>query len=203
MGKEDQIILGLPKAVLFPVNFMEFQGFRGDPSIDYERIILTRGQWYRRGDIEQNPAIKHVIPYCPVVDEHGRVFLYQRSSKGGEGRLHGNYSIGIGGHVERVDGASGNPIHVALARELSEEVDVRDHSLEKLGCINDDSNPVGQVHFGLVYVVTTKDGVTKKDEEIASGGMVPIEEIVSMDQGQFENWSRLLVSPLQRWLATR
>lgn len=54
------------------------------------------------------------------------LFSYTRSKQGGEGRLYGKQSIGIGGHVERIDASGPGLIYrtlgACLMQELEEEV---------------------------------------------------------------------------------
>ena len=38
-------------------------------------------------------------------NEHGEILVYERLSGGGEARLHGQSSIGVGGHMNDVPGA--------------------------------------------------------------------------------------------------
>lgn len=69
-----------------------------------------------RCEAECDPAFKQVIPY--VVIEHkpsGMIFMTTRL--GGDERLIGQASIGLGGHME-----NGESIFDCLYRELNEEV---------------------------------------------------------------------------------
>ena len=77
-----------------------------------------------------------------------RIFLMRRTRAGGDARLHDRYSIGVGGHVNPEDG----DVVGGLRREWAEEI-VADFEpeFEPLGVLNDDNNPVGAVHLGLVY----------------------------------------------------
>jgi len=85
-----------------------------------------------------------------------RIFHYRRGKKGTEQRLHALRSIGVGGHINPVDGPLFDGVYsAALVRELNEEVELPPGPprLEPLGLINDDSTPVGQVHLGVVHVL--------------------------------------------------
>ena len=86
---------------------------------------------------------------------HGQqVYHYLRGQGAGEKRLRASRSIGVGGHINPIDGETGvNPYRQALLREVAEEIYLETTYEEScLGLINDDSTPVGQVHLGIVHV---------------------------------------------------
>src|SRR5579863_6332741 len=78
-----------------------------------------------RSDAEQNPKYKQLIPYALLICD-GKILRYQRGKKGGEKRLHGLYSVGIGGHISEDDKTlfASNLYLEGMRRELMEEVDV-------------------------------------------------------------------------------
>ncbi len=47
--------------------------------------------------MEEDPSYKQLISYCLLENEHGEILVYERLSGGGEARLHGQSSIGVGG----------------------------------------------------------------------------------------------------------
>src|SRR5256886_14965862 len=110
----DEEILVVPRDRLFiePVH-----GFvRGKADV-YLARIRDHGVFRPRATVEQDSSFKQIIPYL-IVRHAGRLFLCQRSTQGGEGRLHGKYSIGVGGHINRrdVEGAGGGtPAGLAAA----------------------------------------------------------------------------------------
>ena len=67
--------------------------------------------------MERDPAFKQVIPYL-VLRDGERYFLMQRTTAGGDARLHGRYSIGVGGHLNPGDGG----LLGGLRREWDEEL---------------------------------------------------------------------------------
>ncbi len=120
--------------------------------------ILANHSFRDRALVEEDPSFKQIIPY--VIVRHGaRFLLARRTSRQTESRLHGKYSIGIGGHINDTESfAPGqNVVEAGLERELSEEIRLagRRTSLQLAGIISDDSTPVGQVHLGLVFVLET------------------------------------------------
>jgi predicted NUDIX family phosphoesterase len=118
--------------------------------------VLANCRFLERTVAEHDFQSKQVIPY--VVIRHGeRYLLMRRTSRQTESRLHHKYSLGIGGHINNQDAASGNEdvIGAGMRRELQEEIHVEDvQSSELVGVINDDSTEVARVHVGLVYLLT-------------------------------------------------
>ena len=65
-----------------------------------------------------DPSLKQIIPYAVVVSG-GQVFRYFRQG-GGEARLLGLASVGVGGHINPIDG--NDPVRAGIDRELDEEL---------------------------------------------------------------------------------
>jgi len=122
--------------------------------------VEKNGFFVERAHAETCVRWKQVIPYS-IVECDGRILLVRRLSKGGESRLHDKHSIGIGGHVNPEDLSSEangrstrNPIDAGTRREIAEELAVKGtYDIRRVGLLNDDSNPVGAVHVGVVQVV--------------------------------------------------
>ncbi len=174
-----------------------FQGL----STDVERYFPTvvsdpHCAFVRRGDAENDPDYKQVIPYVIFVYEDS-VFAYRRGKRGGEERLHEQYSVGIGGHIEVDDrdlfSQDDFGYFDAMRREVVEEI-ITDFPTEPPGCaalINDDSVDVGRVHFGVVHVVDlSRPEIRKRESAITDSRLVPIAEAVRNMQS-YETWSRL------------
>jgi predicted NUDIX family phosphoesterase len=165
--------------------------------------IRARGFFVERRHAETDASLKQVIPYCVVV-RGGEVFLTRRSAKGGDARLFGKRSIGVGGHINPVDGA--DVLGLGLAREVSEELDIEGAwDARAVGVLNDDSTDVGSVHVGLVHVVRVEGAVRVRETETLSGGFVAAEDLARLcrdERGTFETWSALLVDRLAEVLHT-
>lgn len=56
----------------------------------------------QRAQLENNKRFKQVLPYF-VIRKGSKMFVYQRTSKVGENRLSGNFSVGVGGHGDLAD----------------------------------------------------------------------------------------------------
>lgn len=145
--------------------------------------------WLPKDDAEQNARFRQVIPYCAIRRTSGEFLVYERS--GGEGRLHGLLSFGIGGHIE-----SGETIIEGMDRELTEEVSiVGQKEPEYLGKIELDETLVDLVHVGLAFVVDCDDATPAVDKEgkveLDSSRWMFLHEIeASIDD--FEGWSKVL-----------
>ena len=115
----------------------------------------------------------------------------QRADKASESRLRSQYSLGIGGHI-RSDDMQGKSIFDWARREFAEEVDYQGNlQVEMLGVLNDDSNLVGQVHLGLVLLLTGDSAQIKVNSELKSGILLTLSECESF-AGLMENWSTVV-----------
>ena len=161
MSKFDEQIIVVPRKVLFNDEKNAFNGFLHKNNIKGKDIFnaLSEYEVKRRGDMEEDSKLKQLISYCLLENEKGEILVYERLSGGGEERLHGQSSIGVGGHMNDVMGADSinEVLRVNAQRELEEEVGLAkedSQNMEYLGFINDDNNEVGKVHMGIVFKIT-------------------------------------------------
>ena len=138
----------------------------------------------------------------------GEVLLLRRTTRGGEARLFGKHTIGVGGHINPIDletATSRGAIGAAGAqRELDEELVIQGtRTLRTVGIINDDSNPVGAVHVGLVQVLQVDGEVSIREHEQLEGQFVAPRELQRRVAAgaDFETWSAKLVERLDELLA--
>lgn len=156
--------------------------------------------------LEGTSHYKQVIPYV-MVTQDDKFLAYTRKSSSGESRLHNNISIGFGGHIDFEDIVATNDsvisvplsIEVAASRELLEEIGLDIDISHKwiIGTINDNSNPVGQVHVGAVIKVESDwdlDNYTV-EEHIELLGYKSLDELKAYGD-QLENWSKIVVDNL-------
>jgi len=190
MGQDEEILV-VPRAVLLtePV-----RGFKVGDLAAYVARIRRHAAFRRRGDVEDDPSTKQIIPYLIV--RHGpRLFLFQRSAAIAEARLRGKFSIGVGGHISRADveGAA-DVLEAGLRRELAEELVIGAGWTARLvGVLNDDSNAVGQVHFGLVHVVdVASPAIAVRESESLSGRLAEPREVRDL-YDRMETWSQLIL----------
>src|SRR3954467_13337670 len=83
---------------------------------------------------------------------------------------------------------------MALDRELDEEVEVdSDGTMRRVGLINDDSTPVGQVHLGVVHLYELeRPSVVPREDGLADAEFIPIAGLEAL-RGQFETWSQICI----------
>lgn len=188
----DEEILVVPRADLFWRG--EFRGVFTDGLDEYLARVRRFGFFRQRDDVEDDPSLKQIIPYL-LVRSGGLYMLFQRTSAGREGRLHGLYSVGVGGHIARdAVGGAADAVAAGLRCELEEELVVEgDWSARLVGVLNDDGNAVGQVHFGLVHLVDVPSGkVAIRETDRLTGRLATVEEIRAA-YAQMETWSQLVL----------
>jgi predicted NUDIX family phosphoesterase len=157
--------------------------------------VAAHGRFIDRPLAEESPAFKQLIPYV-VVRDGPRVFLMERTDAGGDARLHGKASIGVGGHLNPVDEGE-DPLTDGLRREWSEEL-VADWepAFRLVGLLNDDSNPVGSVHLGVVFEVEAAGrAVEVRERDKLTGRFATVEEVGAAAE-RMETWSRLVAEHL-------
>ena len=209
MNKNEKLIMVIEREKLFGNDY--FEGFKPNGEINYESRILANFTFKKRGLVEKDPSYKQPIAYCVIVNPVlKKVFAYQRSAQDArysEKRLQGKWSVGLGGHIEKFESHNRNPIYASMLRELSEEVEGLGGSIKPrvLGYINDDSDDVGKVHFGILYIVETADEIKPKDAEIREGRLREMEELEKMLASsavfRFEEWSRIAFAAAKRHLS--
>ena len=157
MSKFDEMITVVPRKLIFKDEAYQFDGFKSiqDEETKYIYETISQFETKRRGDMEEDPSYKQLISYCILENEDDEVLVYERLSGGGESRLHGLSSIGVGGHMNDVPEAVTveEVIRENAARELEEEVGLNKQdvaNMELIGFINDDQDEVGKVHIGVV-----------------------------------------------------
>lgn len=202
MSKFDEMILVVKRDTLFKDEQYPFHGFLSRTDATYAPITdaFQHYEVKRRGDMEENPQYKQLVSYCLLVNENDEVLVYERLSGGGETRLHGNMSIGVGGHMNDVEDAT--DINAQLSenayRELEEEVGLKSDDasdVEIIGLINDDSNEVGQVHVGVVFKVVVKGDLISAVETDTLKIKWQDPKAFS-DLSAYETWSALIIDEL-------
>jgi predicted NUDIX family phosphoesterase len=155
----------------------------------------AHGRFMDRRLAEEDPAFKQLIPYV-VVRDGALVYLMERTAAGGDPRLHGKASIGVGGHLNPVDEGE-DPLTDGLRREWAEEL-VADWEpqFRLVGLLNDDSNPVGSVHLGVVFEVEAQGRpVEVREHEKLAGRFATLAEVRAA-WDRMETWSRLVADHL-------
>ena len=151
-----------------------------------------------RSDADQDRRYKQLIPYVLVIC-NDKILRYRRGKGGGETRLHGLYSVGIGGHISEEDHqlfSNNRGYQESMRRELMEEVGIDTALAPALAAINDDSTEVGYVHFGVVHAVRVPDeSVASRRIGIVGPEFIPMADAVK-DPAGYETWSQLCLEHL-------
>jgi len=176
----------------------DFTGVRAAGMVALDGLreaMASHGRFLDRPIAEANPAFKQLIPYV-IVRSGALVFLMERSDGGGDPRLHGKASIGVGGHLNPGDGEA-DPLDAGLRREWVEELSAEwEPHFQLVGLLNDDANPVGAVHLGVVFEVEA-DGrrLAVREREKLSGRWADADALLSA-AARLETWSRLVAEHL-------
>ncbi len=188
--------------------FEELGVFQGlSPEVEKYLPVVTSPSnllYKNRSEAEQDPRYKQLIPYV-LIFCNGKILRYRRGKGGNETRLHGLYSVGIGGHISDEDHglfSQGIGYHDAMRRELREEVAIGAAKEAAVALLNDDSTEVGRVHFGVVHVMHVPDeAVAGRRSGILGPEFVPVSEAVK-NPSSYESWSRLCLENLD-WLLSK
>ncbi len=173
----------------------EVIGFRtADDSLQaVSRRLEVLGEFRTRSKIEDDPSFQQLIPYVALTCS-GSVLLLERLEKGGEKRLHGKTSIGVGGHVNPEPPGEDPLLIRGLRREVEEEVVIdldQADPPELLGFIRDRSTDVGSVHFGLACRIEVPERVVIRETENLVGRWIPTGDLTLFSE-KMETWSRFL-----------
>jgi predicted NUDIX family phosphoesterase len=196
------------RVLCFERKFLEQLGVFQGLSLEVEKYlhVLTSSShlvYLNRSEAEQDKRYKQLIPYVLLICGD-KILRYRRGKGGQETRLHGLYSVGIGGHISEEDHglfSHDRGYQEGMRRELMEEVAVDAGNQPAVAAINDDSTEVGQVHFGVVHIV-------RLSEEIVAGGrsgivgpeFIPMDAAIK-DPAGYESWSRFCLEHLDELLA--
>jgi predicted NUDIX family phosphoesterase len=190
--------------LVFPTQLLEqlgmFQGLSFE--LDKYRDIIhnpKNNTFLKRKEAESNPAYKQLIPYA-LLQFKDTIFVYRRGKLLAEKRLLGNYSLGVGGHISVTDpGLFGTTYEDGLKREINEEVNIESRYTQRIvALLNDDSNDVGKVHFGIVHVLALEKPLVKpKEKSINETKFLSTEELLSKID-TFENWSKICIQHIHR-----
>lgn len=199
MGK----VLCLPQAEFNNLGIKT--GFTYDNDLCWKIVENSKLEFIEREKAELDPSWKQIIPYVVVEpwEKFNHVFAYQRTKQGAEGRLHGNYSIGVGGHIDEEDmeyviarndeEAFRATFCEAVYRELDEELSLfrSCFNFTLMGALYDDSNEVGRVHLGIVVKLLTNEEEVRPEGQMANAKFYQKNELKNLTP--WENWSKILL----------
>lgn len=170
----------------------------------YLPVLTATSQlvYLNRSEAELDKRYKQLIPYVLIVCGD-KILRYRRGKGGQETRLHGLFSVGIGGHISDEDHGDSNDrgYQTGMRRELIEEVAIDAVNAPAVAAINDDNTEVGYVHFGVVHILRVNDEeVARRRSGIVGPEFVPMTEAMK-DLDSYESWSRFCLEHLKVLLA--
>lgn len=203
MSKDDEQVLCVPASRLGECGIHD--GFTRTDGDVVLRALLARGEFHRRGDVEDDPKYRQIVTYDLVISTLGPgplVFTYHR--RGDEERLR-QQSCGVGGHVVHDDFRPSGKVSVASfekarRRELAEELsfDEGPGVAERIeGFIAISGSAVDRVHLGVVHGLLVPGIVRGNSRETSESRMIPVSEFrkpAVLDR--FEPWSKIVISLL-------
>jgi len=200
----------LPESGCWPVSNLDF---------------LQAAVWQSRAKAEHDEAFLQPIPYLLLRNPAGQIWCYQRA--GGDVRLDGRCSCGVGGHVDwqdaqppfnddNFDGCQRTPdkgyrsissinppatLQHALLREVAEELGAGAADLGPItlqGLIFEALSAVGRVHLGVLFSANwLPDRPPQPLVGEALRGLGFMPASAIADNSQFELWSRLAAQQLR------
>lgn len=216
MGVNEKI-LAVKKGPLFEDGATLFQGTLFDTEKVSKHLEAIKSEFtvLRRGAVseleipvedcaERNKDYKQPIPYIVVV-KGDKLYVTERLAGAGEARLRGKLSMGIGGHMNPIEGITDFPELLVenTLRELDEELTVHtaDENVDIImgGLINDDSDDVGEVHIGLLGNIKLKDNqdVEVKEVEQLKGAWYTLDELLVPETFErLESWGKIVVEAI-------
>jgi predicted NUDIX family phosphoesterase len=201
MAKEERVLC-------FKRKLLEELGLFQGLSLEIEKYLPILSSvsdlvYLNRSEAEQDKRYKQLIPYVLLICKD-KILRYRRGRGGQETRLHGLYSVGVGGHISEEDYglfSSDRGYQESMRRELMEEVAIDAANQPAVAAINDDSTEVGFVHFGVVHVVRVPDeSVASHRSGIVGPEFIPLADAVK-DPSGYESWSRFCLEHLHELLA--
>ncbi len=191
-------VLVVPRGLLNEIG--AFEGIRTD-GLDSAvgRLLDAENHTFMdRAAAEEDPDFKQLIPYC-IFRCGDRILHYTRGKSGGESRLHAKLSVGVGGHVNPIDTDGGRTgpeaYHSAVTREIEEELNLpEEHEHRIIALLNDESNPVGQVHLGVVHLVDLKSReVFSREDALSELAFTPLVDLNGPLFERLETWSQFCI----------
>lgn len=197
---KDEYILVFPSSLLRDIGL--FQGLNFD--LDKYLVAIEREyRFIRRSEVEEDPNYKQLIPYV-ILHHNNTILSYRRGTLLSEKRLLHNYSIGIGGHISVDDpNLFTTSYEEGMRREVQEEIYIdTKYKSNSVALLNDDSNEVGKVHFGVIHVFDLEEPrIRKKEKSINEQTFITLSKI-KVDIEKYENWSQICINNIEKFIGS-
>jgi len=198
----DELVFAIPTDALWNLITYKEQGLIKE-NIDVLKGVVQKGLFRKRGELEEDPSYKQIIPYA-IISNKDSFYLFKRTSSQREKRLHNKLHLGVGGHMNPGSSKEADEQYLIseLKRELFEEVKLLNacliEDIEFIGFLNDDSIPVGRVHIGLLYNihVSNKDVIINETDKMTANWIDKsdlvdfYEEMETWSQFAFDNYNK-------------
>lgn len=158
--------------------------------------------WCERAPAEHDETLLQAVAYGVLHNDAGHVWCYQRA--GGDARVDGCWSCGVGGHVDAQDASTPfepeATLRRAWLRELAEELQADTQHLADVrlhGMVYEGQSAIGRVHLGVVFAASWVASVPPQPpqgEALRGLGFMPLAQVVA--DTRFELWSRLVAQHL-------
>ena len=203
--KPDELVLCSPIADL-PVEWLPEAGALAlDEEAFLDRLKRVAARWVSRRQAEESPQFKQWIPYVLLRSRQGELAAYPR--QGTESRIHGLWSLGVGGHINPEDAEPSITSEInwratiwrGMQRELREEYPSAAVGRTRfLGLIHEARTVVGTVHLGVVFLHEPDDCAEPPGAELRGLRWIPGTALGSeaWPARRFELWSQLALQLL-------
>ena len=191
----DELVFAIPTVEFWDLITYKEQGLINGNS-DVLKRIVQNGLFRKRNELEEDPSFKQIIPYA-IISYKESFYLFQRTSKQTEKRLHNKFSLGVGGHMNPSNSMESKEQYLIdeLKREFFEEVKLLNgcfiEDIEFIGFINDDTISVGSLHIGLLYNIR----VSNKDVYVNETDKMTADWIEKLNLAEFyegmETWTKI------------
>jgi predicted NUDIX family phosphoesterase len=202
----DELVFAIPAAEFWKLMNYKEQGLIYGNS-DALRMIVQKGLFRKRNELEEDPTFKQIIPYAVIsykepersgVRRSQSFYLFRRTSGQTEKRLQHKFSLGVGGHMNPGSYMVSKEQYLIdeLKREFFEEVKLLNgcsiEDIEFIGFINDDTIPVSRVHIGLLYNirVSNKDVYVKETDKMKAA-WIEKSSLAEFYEGM-ETWTKIV-----------
>ena len=191
----EELVFAIPTDELWKLFSYKEKGLIPGNS-DILKRIVQNGVFRKRKELEEDPSYKQIIPYA-IISNSESFYLFKRTSKQTEKRLHNKLTLGVGGHMNPRDTTEPKDQYLIneLKREFFEEVKLLNgcliEDIEFIGFINDDSISVGSVHIGLLYNinVSNKDVVINETDKMTAN-WIDKPDLAEFYEGM-ETWTKI------------
>ena len=191
----DELVFAIPTVEFWDLITYKEQGLINGNS-DVLKRIVQNGLFRKRNELEEDPSFKQIIPYA-IISYKESFYLFQRTSKQTEKRLHNKFSLGVGGHMNPSNSMESKEQYLIdeLKREFFEEVKLLNgcfiEDIEFIGFINDDTISVGSLHIGLLYNIhVSNKGVYINETDKMTADWIEKLNLAEFYEGM-ETWTKI------------